>query len=295
MRQLKQSTAATLRVFMTDATDRTAGIAGLTLTVTACKAGESSHTSLTPTSQQSVGNGWYDIVLSTTHTNTLGVMTFHITGTGADPTDIAVEIVSQLIGELATPTNITAGTITTATNVTTVNGLAANVITAASVAADAVAEIADAVWDEATAGHVGAGTTGLALTDILADTAEIGTAGAGLTNINLPDQTMNITGNLSGSVGSVTALGTTAKSDVNAEVVDVLATDTHAEVGQGTPPATASYKQMLQYLYKNWRNKKTETATTFSLYADDGTTVDQKATVSDDTTTATKGEIATGP
>lgn len=44
--------------------------------------------------------------------------------------------------------------------------------------------------------------------NILVDTAEIGAAGAGLTNINLPDQTMNITGNitgnLSGSVGSVT-------------------------------------------------------------------------------------------
>lgn len=44
---------------------------------------------------------------------------------------------------------------------------------------------------------------------ILVDTAEIGTAGAGLTAINLPNQTMdivgNITGNLSGSVGSVTA------------------------------------------------------------------------------------------
>lgn len=43
---------------------------------------------------------------------------------------------------------------------------------------------------------------------ILIDTAEIGVAGAGLTAINLPDQTMNIigniTGNLSGSVGSVT-------------------------------------------------------------------------------------------
>ena len=39
---------------------------------------------------------------------------------------------------------------------------------------------------------------------ILTDTAEIGAAGAGLTAINLPDQTMNITGNLSGSVGSVT-------------------------------------------------------------------------------------------
>jgi hypothetical protein len=45
---------------------------------------------------------------------------------------------------------------------------------------------------------------------ILVDTAEIGAAGAGLTNINLPNQTMdivgNITGNLSGSVGSVTAM-----------------------------------------------------------------------------------------
>lgn len=43
---------------------------------------------------------------------------------------------------------------------------------------------------------------------ILVDTTEIGAAGAGLTNINLPNQTMdivgNITGNLSGSVGSVT-------------------------------------------------------------------------------------------
>lgn len=46
------------------------------------------------------------------------------------------------------------------------------------------------------------------ISDILVDTAEIGAAGAGLTNINLPDQTMNITGNitgnLTGSVGSVT-------------------------------------------------------------------------------------------
>jgi hypothetical protein len=52
------------------------------------------------------------------------------------------------------------------------------------------------------------GRLDLIVDDILLDTAEIGAAGAGLTNINLPDQTMNITGNitgnLSGSVGSVT-------------------------------------------------------------------------------------------
>lgn len=54
------------------------------------------------------------------------------------------------------------------------------------------------------------------LADILTDTAEIGVAGAGLTNIDLPDQTMNIvgniTGNLSGSVGSVTAAVSTTSN-----------------------------------------------------------------------------------
>jgi hypothetical protein len=58
-----------------------------------------------------------------------------------------------------------------------------------------------------------AGSTGFAAIDtvvdlILVDTAVIGAAGAGLTAINLPNQTMdivgNITGNLSGSVGSLT-------------------------------------------------------------------------------------------
>lgn len=98
--------------------------------------------------------------------------------------------------------------------------IAANAIGASELAADAVAEIADAVWDELQADHVGAGSFGLIaseIADILVDTAEIGAAGAGLTNINLPDQTMNITGNitgnLSGSVGSVTGLTTNTIAD----------------------------------------------------------------------------------
>ena len=73
------------------------------------------------------------------------------------------------------------------------------------------AGIADAVWNEAQADHTTAGSFGEIATEIasiLVDTAEIGAAGAGLTAINLPNQTMdiigNITGNLSGSVGSVT-------------------------------------------------------------------------------------------
>lgn len=108
--------------------------------------------------------------------------------------------------------------------------------------------------------------------------------------------TGNVNGNVGGNVtGSVGSLATQAKADVNAEVVDALATDTYAEPGQGAPAATATLAAKINYLYKAWRNKKTQTSTTWSLYADDTTTVDQKSTVSDDGTTATRGEIATGP
>lgn len=106
------------------------------------------------------------------------------------------------------------------------------------------------------------------------------------------DLRANVTGNLSGSIGS---LGATAKSDVNTEVLDVLNTDTFAEPGQENPPATTTLIKKIGYLYKAWRNKSTQTSTEYKLYADDTTTVDQKATASDDGTTFTRGEAATGP
>lgn len=85
------------------------------------------------------------------------------------------------------------------------------------------------------------------------------------------------------------------KASVNAEVVDCLNVDTYAEIGQEAPAATNTIRKMLGYLFKSWRNKKTQTATERKLYADDGTTVDQKATDSDDGTTFSKGEVGTGP
>jgi hypothetical protein len=91
-----------------------------------------------------------------------------------------------------------------------------------------------------------------------------------------------------------TMRGTDA-AGVNTEMLDVLTIDTFAEVGQETPAATQSILKMLQHLYKQWRNKHSQTATEYKLYADDTTTVDQKRNVSDDTVTATKEEIAAGP
>jgi hypothetical protein len=82
---------------------------------------------------------------------------------------------------------------------------------------------------------------------------------------------------------------------VNAQVLDVLNVDTFAEPGQGAPAATTTLIQKLGYIFKFARNKLISTSTTVSIYADDAVTVDQKATVSDDGTTFTRGEIGTGP
>jgi hypothetical protein len=103
--------------------------------------------------------------------------------------------------------------------------------------------------------------------------------------------TGNVGGNVTGSVGSLAAQ---AKTDVNAEVVDALATDTYAEPGQGAPGATISLASKIGFLYKAWRNRHTQTATEYALYDDAGTTKDQEAAVSDDGVTTERGEVGTG-
>lgn len=79
------------------------------------------------------------------------------------------------------------------------------------------------------------------------------------------------------------------------QIVEALNTDTYAEIGQENPSATQTIRKMIAYLYKSWRNKKDQSATTFELYADNGTTIDQKATITDSGTLTTIGEIGTGP
>jgi hypothetical protein len=151
---------------------------------------------------------------------------------GAEWCDLVLNIQTSArqIDDLATPTNITAGTITTVTNLTNLPAITANWLTAAGTAADFGAEMATAIWTDTVAGDFTAALsvgksimngvalgTGLTINAYTGNTvqtgdsfARIGAAGAGLTAIDLPDQTMNITGNitgnLSGSVGSVTSV-----------------------------------------------------------------------------------------
>jgi hypothetical protein len=84
---------------------------------------------------------------------------------------------------------------------------------------------------------------------------------------------------------------------VDTEVAAILALldDARAEPGQGAPPASADMATKVDYLYKWTRNKKDNDGTTTNFYADDGSTVDHKQTVSESGGTVTKGEIVTGP
>jgi len=94
---LKQSTARSVVVFMTDSTDHVTGKTGLTLTITASKDG-AAFASITPTVTE-LSNGWYKLALTTSHTDTLGDLALHITATGADPTDLVRQVLQFLPGE----------------------------------------------------------------------------------------------------------------------------------------------------------------------------------------------------
>lgn len=78
-------------------------------------------------------------------------------------------------------------------------------------------------------------------------------------------------------------------AEVNAEVVDVLETDTHAEPSS-VPAATSSLKDKITYLFTLARNKMTQTSTTTTLRNDADSANISTSTVSDDGTTFTKGE-----
>lgn len=166
---------------------------------------------------------------------------------------------------LASTTNLTAGTIATVSG--NVNGSVGSVTGAVGSVTGAVGSVTGAVGS--VTGNVGGNVVG-----------------------SVASVTGNVGGNVTGSVGSLAAQ---AKADVNAEALDVLNVDTYVEPGQEAPGATVTLAKKISYLYKFLRNKVTQDATTLKVFADDAVTVDQKSTVSDDGTTYTRGEIASGP
>jgi hypothetical protein len=68
-----------------------------------------------------------------------------------------------------------------------------------------------------------------------------------------------------------------------------------AQPGSGAPAANPSIRTAVAMLFKAWRNKTTQSASQYSLYNDDAVVIDHKASFTDDGTTATRSEVASGP
>lgn len=94
-----------------------------------------------------------------------------------------------------------------------------------------------------------------------------------------------------GSFDTATGFSTLSAAQVNAEVVDALATDTYAEPGSGAIAATNTLAAKINYLFKWVRNKKDNDGATTNYYADDGTTIDHTQTTTESGGTVTKGEM----
>jgi len=105
-----------------------------------------------------------------------------------------------------------------------------------------------------------------------------------------------VTDNLPNS-GALTDLATAAALATVDTVVDAILAmldDARTEPGQGAPPVNPDLATKIDYLYKDWRNKKTSDSDSEDLYNDAGDTVDQTRTLSDDGSTFTKGEMGSG-
>lgn len=102
---------------------------------------------------------------------------------------------------------------------------------------------------------------------------------------------VNLGANQSGvTIGTVNSLGSTAQTQVNDQVLDVMATDTISELS-GIPGSTPTTRQILMLLYMAIRNKRTANSSQEKIYNNSGTAI-ATAVVSDSGTEFTKEQFS---
>jgi hypothetical protein len=104
MAVLKQSTAYTRMFYLVQSSDHISALTGASPTVNISKAGGSFAAAGGTVTE--VANGWYKVALSTTDTNTLGDLAYHITAASGDPTDFVDQVTANILGDTL-PANVT--------------------------------------------------------------------------------------------------------------------------------------------------------------------------------------------
>lgn len=118
--QIQQSTTAyAIPFLLVSSTDHISPATGVTPTVTLSKNG---GTFASPSGTVSeIGSGWYKIAGNATDSNTLGSLTLHATGTGADPSDTMFEVVIQVLTTATQSVNVTSINSVSTSSVSAIN------------------------------------------------------------------------------------------------------------------------------------------------------------------------------
>lgn len=103
MRVLKKLSSGIVMVLLTSSLDHVSGADELDLAVSISKNG-GDFEAITP-SISGKSNGWYKITLSSSDTDTIGDLVLHISATGADPTDVIMNVAEFSMDEIGLMVN----------------------------------------------------------------------------------------------------------------------------------------------------------------------------------------------
>ncbi len=312
MRYLKQSTAVTVTVGPTiDEVDFITPITSLTHAgIVAGLIKGTTNTAITVTASAGVNDlvhilaGHHSLELTTGNTDTVGHLRIHLSDADSflpvweDFMVVEEQVFDSLHGAGDV---LDVNVASTDTDAITATSIAAGAIGSSELAANAIgsSQLANGAITAAKFGASAIDNTVLAANAIgssqLASDA-IGSTQLATSAVNeIRDSIISDATTFAGANINATISSRATPAQVNTEVLDVMQTDTFAQVGQELPAATQSILKMVQFLYKAWRNKSDQTASDYQLYNDAGSTVDQQTTVTDDATTFTRNVIASGP
>lgn len=146
-----------------------------------------------------------------------------------------------------------------------------------------------AIWDALTSALTTASSIGKLLVDNINATISSRSSHSAADVWSSGTRTLTAGTNITLAKGTgVTGFNDLSASDVNAEVVDALATDTYAEP-TGTPAATITLASKIGWLFMALRNRLDITATKKTFY-DDGGAAEWEKDLSDDGTTYSESE-----
>lgn len=264
----------------------------------------------------SYGAGTAGVLLGTTIPNAIDAIDNYVdTEIGTLTTELAkvpksdsnvsfnATAIAAIQNGLATPTNITAGTITTVTNLTNApaNGdFTATMKSSITAAVPTAAAISDAVWDEASTGHTDAGKAGAQMWTVLDDVPN--TSEFQARTLAAADYTVVSDLGTVQTGDSFARLGAPAGANVSADIASIksetaaIVTDTNELQTDDTPAALAAVKTVVDLVEDILRNKMeiTDANGNLVLYEDDGTTpkYSVSACVVDNSTTTTRKRLA---